>query len=76
MKGQDQQDYLAIVLEGPTKCSMSPVAISRCIKQKINKDIEELNHIAHQQHVTNNSKHSTQQQNTHTIQVPMECSPR
>lgn len=35
---------------------MSPVAISRCIKQKINKDIEELNHIAHQQHVTNNSK--------------------
>lgn len=56
MKGQDQQDYLAMVLEGPTKCSMSPVAISRGIKQKINKDIEELNHTVHQQHVTDNSK--------------------
>lgn len=56
MKGQDQWDYLAMVLEGPTKCSMPPMAISRHVKQKISKDIEELNHIVHQQHVIDSSR--------------------
>lgn len=45
-KGQDQWDYLDMVLEELTKYSMSFVSINRPIRLKINKDIE-LNIIIH-----------------------------